>query len=73
MELYSVVRKLIGEIDTIGETNEDGIRFENLKVLCVLVNKLAKDIDDVAYLNKNAHEMSLKRAADYARKFMEEL
>ena len=35
-----VVKKLIGKINPIGETNTDNERFENLKAMCELVNNL---------------------------------
>lgn len=65
-----VVKKLIGNINPIGETNTDNERFENLKALCELVNNLITDIDDMAYLNKDAREFSVKRASQYASNFL---
>ncbi|GAI86093.1 unnamed protein product, partial [marine sediment metagenome] len=38
--LYTVVKKLIGNINPVGETNTDNERFENLKIICELTNKL---------------------------------
>lgn len=71
MELYDVVKKLIGEVEPVGETNEDNKRFENLKVLTGLVEKLIADIDNVYFQNCNSQEHSVKRAADFADNFME--
>ena len=31
MDYYEVVKKLIGEVDPVGETHIDNERFENLK------------------------------------------
>jgi len=73
MELYEVVKKLVGEIDPIGETNEDDRRFENLKEMTELVDKLLSDIDDVGMLNKDSHEHSVKRASNFAIKFFNKI
>ena len=72
MEIYEIVTKLIGKINPIGETNTDNERFENLKVMCDLVEKLIVDIDTVGYSNRNAYEFSKKRAAEYSEKFITE-
>lgn len=66
-----IVRKLIGKINPIGETETDNQRFKNLEQLCNLVENLLMDIDDVAFKNKDSHEYSVKRAADFAKKFLE--
>lgn len=73
MEIHDVVKKLIGKIEPIGETQEDERRFNNLKDMCDLVNKLVSDIDDVAFGNKNRHEHSMKNAGLYASKFLDDL
>ena len=73
MDYYEVVKKLIGEITPIGETNTDNKRFENLKAMTELVDKLLTDIDDVAYLNKDSHQFSKKRAADFSSKFYDKI
>ncbi len=65
-----IVKKLIGKITPVGETNTDNERFENLKAMCELVNNLITDIDDMAYQNKDAIEFSAKRASEYASNFL---
>lgn len=70
IDVYEVVKKLIGSISPIGETTADDKRFENLKQMTDLVNKLVTDIDDVSYNYKNSHEFSVKRAGEYADKFL---
>ena len=72
MDIYEVITKLIGRINPIGETTTDNERFENLKVMCKLVEKLIVDINTVSYSNKTSYEFSKKRASDYANKFLEE-
>ncbi|WP_293666512.1 hypothetical protein [uncultured Parabacteroides sp.] len=70
--VIEIVENLVGKITPIGETNEDEIRFENLKVMCDLANSLISKIDDVAYQNEGSHEYSVKRAAEYAARFLTE-
>lgn len=65
-----VVKKLIGKITPVGETNTDNERFENLKAMCELVDNLITDIDDMAYMNKDSREFSVKRASEYASNFL---
>jgi hypothetical protein len=72
MELIDIVRKLVGPINPIGETNDDNNRFENLRVMTVLVDKLIADIDVVAS-KKDRCEYSIQRAGKYATKFMDDL
>lgn len=70
--IIEIVENLVGEINPVGETNEDEVRFENLKVMCDLANSLISRIDDVAYKNKDSYEFSIKRSAEYAGKFITE-
>lgn len=61
---------LVGEIRPMGESNSDEVRFENLKCLCNLVDDLVGKIDDVSYRYKDSYESSVKRASEYADKFL---
>lgn len=70
--IIEIVENLVGEINPVGETNEDEVRFENLKVMCDLANSLISRIDDVSYKNKDRYEFSIKRSAKYAEKFLTE-
>jgi hypothetical protein len=70
MTIHEVVKKLVGEIRPIGETNEDNRRFENLKIMTNLIHALVLDIDEMIYDNKNHQEFSIKRAADFGCKFI---
>lgn len=62
--------KLVGKINPVGESNTDSERFENLKLLCDLVEELLIGITDVANENKDRYESSMKRAGDYAQNFL---
>ena len=70
MDYTEIVKKLIGYIDPVGETNIDDKRFENLKAMCELVNNLVTEIDEVSFYNKNKDEYSRKRAGEYANNFL---
>jgi len=69
MELKDVVRKLIGKINPVGETNADDQRFENLKAHCELVNDLIIDLWYVSR-EKDRNEYSMSRAGKYAEEFL---
>ena len=70
MDNYDVVRKLIGEIRPVGETNEDINRYENLKAMCELMDKIDTAIKDVAWDFKNRSEYSIKQSVKYAEDFL---
>ena len=71
--LYTVVKKLIGNINPVGCTRTDDDRLENLKVMCELADKLLTDIDDMAYNNRHSHEHSVKVAVEYAKSFYDKI
>jgi len=68
MDVHEVVKKLIGKIEPIGETNEDDRRFDNLKIITALVDDLLTDIDAVA-MEKDRQEYSINRAGKFAAEF----
>lgn len=72
MELVEIVNKLVGNINPIGKSEVDAERFENLKVMCELVDALVEQIDGASYRNKDAYEASVVRARDYAFNFLTE-
>ena len=73
MSLHEVVKKLVGPISPVGETNEDNRRFENLKVTADLVDSLLSEMDDIVYRKSNNQEYSIKRAVDFVIKFMDDM
>jgi hypothetical protein len=73
IEIYEVVKKLIGEIDPIGETHTDDVRFGNLKIMTDLVDKLLTDIDSIGYNYKDNHQFSMKRASSFAQEFQDKM
>lgn len=72
MNLYDVVIKLIGPVRPIGETQTDTERFKNLQEMTHLVDKLVYDIDAVA-TDRDRHEASIKKAGNFANKFLDDL
>lgn len=70
MDVYAIVKKLIGDIEPVGETNTDKKRFTNLEATTKLVDALLTDIDNVAYEYKDRHEHSVKKAAQFAGEFL---
>ena len=72
MDIHEIVKKLVGKIDPVGETNTDNDRFENLKVMTDLVDDLLTDINWVAQQN-NRHEYSINRAGQFAASFLDEI
>jgi hypothetical protein len=67
--VYGVVKKLVGPVDPVGETQTDETRFENLQLLTDITERLLADIDRVGYENKGRVEYSMKRAGEYAGQF----
>jgi hypothetical protein len=72
MEIYDVVKKLIGEIDPIRETNEDEKRFVNLKETINLVDKLIAEIAHVSTC-KSEIAYSANRAGQEAYYFIKDV
>ena len=72
MTNLDVVKKLVGKIRPVGESNTDAERFENLKAMCELANDLIKEIDAVGYDFKDDHQGSIRKCSDYAQKFLTE-
>lgn len=72
MEIVDVVRKLIGAIEPVGETQTDNKRFENLRAMTALVDELLNDLNDVSGC-KICHEHSKKKAGEFAHGFLKNI
>lgn len=72
MTNHDVVKKLIGKIRPVGESNTDAERFENLKEMCHLAEMLLMDISDMEFDNRNDKQGSVRKCGDYAAKFLNE-
>lgn len=69
MEIYDVIKKLVGPIEPVGETRADDDRFENLKIIIAIMQKLIYDLKDVAS-HKDCQEYSRSRAGTLANNFL---
>jgi hypothetical protein len=72
MNLHEVVTKLVGPIKAVGETNEDVRRFENLKALTNLVDRLLYDIKEAA-VDAIRDEGSMKAIGLHAKNFIRDV
>ena len=72
MTNYDVVKKLIGQIDPVGETHTDEKRFRNLTETIDLVDKLLFDLHQVAQ-NETRHEHSMSKAGKEAADFLKDV
>ena len=72
MDLHEVIIKLVGPIGPIGESREDAIRYENMKVLTDLVDKLLGDISRVES-SADRVEASMKKIGQHARAFLRDI
>lgn len=72
MTNHEIVKKLIGNIRPVGESNTDAERFGNLKEMCSLVEMLIMDIVDMEFDNRDDKQGSVRKCCDYASKFLDE-
>ena len=72
MDIYEVVEKLVGPINPVGETHTDNVRYENLKELIELTDRLVGKISSCAYLKDRA-EFSISRAGRSCQGFLDDL
>ncbi|HKO88769.1 MAG TPA: hypothetical protein VJU83_09675 [Burkholderiales bacterium] len=70
--VIEVLAKLVGPIDTVGDTHAYEKRFENLRVLTHVVDHFLTKIDTVA-MDKNHHAYSVKRSGEFASKFLDQI
>jgi hypothetical protein len=64
-----IVKKLIGQIKPVGETNEDAKRLDNLNDQIQLTEELINEIFDVAHF-ANRHEFSVKTCGLQAKHYL---
>lgn len=72
MDYYTVVKKLLGPIEPVGETNCDNERLENLENTIKLVDNLLFDIGRVSGY-KDCQEYSRSRAGKRAENFLNDV
>lgn len=73
MDYTKIISKLIGPIEPVGETNTDDERFESLEQHCILIEELIMKVQYVANTCKNRQERSMKKAGQYAYKFLDRI
>lgn len=73
MTNYDVVKKMIGAIRPVGETNTDNERFENLKAMCKLMDEIDTALNDVVWDFRNSQEYLIKRSVEYADNFLKKI
>lgn len=69
IDVYEVVKKLVGPIDPIGCSGTDEQRLKNLLELTNCVDRLIWDIHEILRRNKDHYEASRLKAADHCAKF----
>ncbi len=69
VDVYDVVKKLIGPIVPVGDSNTDSYRLENLKQLTSVVDRLVIDINGVG-CGKDSPFHSVKVAGQHASMFL---
>jgi len=72
MEVIDVVKKLIGPIEPVGETNTDEKRYKNLLEMIELVELLHSEIFDVSSFSGRC-EYSLNKAGKRAAQFLKDI
>lgn len=70
--IYKIIQKILGEIEPVGESNEDDKRLVNLKNTIDVVYRLISDIENVAN-DKDRVEYSIKKAGKIAYDFRNSL
>lgn len=70
-EVADIVMRLIGEIEPVGETYTDDVRYNHL---ILLLNTLDVLIDEVRFIlpNIDRHEYSMNRAGQQANKWIKD-
>lgn len=68
-----VIKKLIGEINPVGESNEDERRLNNLHELCDVVENLLDEIHELSLKYEDDKRHSVKRISDKAYKFIQRM
>jgi hypothetical protein len=72
MDIHEIVKKLIGNIEPVGETRSDNASFENLETMIKLTDALLLDLHWVSK-EKDRYEDSVRKAGMRARKFLDGL
>ena len=72
IDLVAVVKKLIGQIEPVGEYDTDVERLANLKEMTALIEELMHEVKSVAR-NKSRYENSMRQIGKHADVFIKYL
>lgn len=72
MDYTEIVKKLVGNVEPVGETHTDDFRFENLQQMTALIDELLHEVCEVAK-QKDRHEYSISKAGRHAHGFIKHL
>ena len=72
MNYYEIIKKLIGPINPIGESNQDTHRLNNIDATIEVVGELLSDIKWAANA-QGSHEASVAKIGKRAQAFLDEL
>lgn len=67
-----IVSKIIGKIHSVGSTETDEGRFENLEVQCELINELLEEVI-IESKSKERYEGSMEKSGKFAYEYLMEL
>ena len=73
LEYFTIIEKLIGPIEPVGDSDVDRIRLKNLEQYTNLIDKMLVEVDSIASSYKDHHQSSLSVAGEHCSKFMDSL
>lgn len=71
-QVLKVVKKLIGPIEPVGESNTDTERTENLEQFLKLYDEIDSIVNDIAWDYKDRHEASVKKMVKMCTKALQD-
>jgi len=72
MTNFDVIKKVIGKIHPVGESNEDQKRFDNLTQYCEAFEEMFREISEIASEADSPYG-SIKKAGTFAKTFLKEI
>ena len=72
--IAEMVRKMVGRIEPVGDASRDDARFDSLVEMTDVIDRLLRDVEDVACIvNVNSPYSSVKKAGRFAQEWLEAL
>ena len=72
MDLYDIVKKLVGPVHPCGDHRTDQDRLKNMRNLTELIDKLLFDVENAVHC-ADRQEASVKAIGVHAKNFMEDI